>query len=152
MFNNLGLSYTKAGKFEEALKYLSKAVEIVTDEKGNFSLENSSVIGNYGHALGMSGKVEEGVAFLTLALKRKLEEETPTFPSIQKFYQKLTEIFEFAGEEHKTKEYKAMAKWSELRAKGQFLQDVDQVSFEKEVGIPYSRALEIEEELRSSED
>jgi len=151
-YNNLGLSYTKAGKFEEALKYLSKAVEIVTDEKGNFSLENSSVIGNYGHALGMSGKVEEGVAFLTLALKRKLEEETPTFPSIQKFYQKLTEIFEFAGEEHKTKEYKAMAKWSELRAKGQFLQDVDQVSFEKEVGIPYSRALEIEEELRSSED
>ena len=143
----MGLSYTKAGKFEEALKYLSKAVEIVTDEKGNFSLENSSVIGNYGHALGMSGKVEEGVSFLTLALKRKLEEETPTFPSIQKSYQKLTEIFEFAGKEHYAKEYKGMAKWGELRAQGQFAEKIDPKAFEKEVGIPYSRALEIEEEI-----
>jgi hypothetical protein len=42
-----------------------------------------------------------------------------------------------------------MAKWSELRSQGQFLEKVDPVAFEKEVGIPYSRAIEIEEALKA---
>ena len=45
-----------------------------------------------------------------------------------------------------------MARWSEIRAKGQFLQEVDQVSFEKEVGISFSRALKIEEKNKTFPD
>ncbi|MDG1326288.1 MAG: hypothetical protein P8P49_11025, partial [Opitutales bacterium] len=45
--------------------------------------------------------------------------------------------------------YQAMAKWSELRGEGKFVDDVDLEAFEKKVGIPYSQALEIEEVLKA---
>ena len=41
-----------------------------------------------------------------------------------------------------------MSRWSELRGEGKFVNNVDPDAFEKEVGIPYSRAKEIEEELK----
>ncbi len=46
-------------------------------------------------------------------------------------------------------EFQAMSIWSELRAEGKFVNNVDADAFEKEVGISYSRAKEIEEELKS---
>jgi len=46
-------------------------------------------------------------------------------------------------------ESQAMAKWSELRTQGEFLENVDPKAFEKEVGIPHSRAIEIEEALKA---
>jgi hypothetical protein len=42
---------------------------------------------------------------------------------------------------------KSRLRKSELRGKGKFVNNVDHDSYEKEVGIPYSRALEIEEEI-----
>ena len=42
-----------------------------------------------------------------------------------------------------------MAKWSELRSQGEFLDKVDPKAFEEEVGITYSRAIEIEEALKA---
>ncbi|MDG1326176.1 MAG: hypothetical protein P8P49_10435, partial [Opitutales bacterium] len=41
----------------------------------------------------------------------------------------------------------AMTKWAELRSQGQFAEEIDPKAFEKEVGIPYSRALGIEEDI-----
>ena len=53
------------------------------------------------------------------------------------------------GNKNAHTEYKAMSKWSELRGEGEFVNNIDPNTFEKEVGIPYSRAKEIEEELKS---
>ena len=148
--NDLGLNWTKAKNFEEAVKYLSKAVEICMNEVGSFSFENALILGNYGHALGMCGEIEKGVSFTHRALKCKLEQETLSYSSIQKSYQKLTEIFEHAGNEDRAQENEAMAKWSELRSEGRFLDEIDSVEFEKEVGISHEWARQIEEDIINS--
>jgi tetratricopeptide (TPR) repeat protein len=148
--NDLGLNWTKAKNFEEAVKYLSKAVEICMNEVGSFSFENALILGNYGHALGMCGEIEKGVSFSHRALKCKLEQETLSYSSIQKSYQKLTEIFEHAGNEDRAQENEAMAKWSELRSEGRFLDEIDSVEFEKEVGISHEWARQIEEDIINS--
>ena len=151
-YNNFGLRCTKAKDYEKAFEYLSKAAEKCMDERGDFSFKNAPVIGNYGHALGMRGETEKGLFFSHRSLKCKLEQETPSYSSIQKSYQKLTEIFEHSGDKTQTVKYKAMVKWAELRTQGQFLEKVDPKAFEKEVGIPYSRAIEIEEEIKTVSD
>jgi len=43
-----------------------------------------------------------------------------------------------------------MAKWSQLRAEGRFLDEIDPVEFEKEVGISHERARQIEEDIINS--
>ena len=53
------------------------------------------------------------------------------------------------GNKNAHTEYQAMSKWSELRGEGKFVNIVDPDAFEKQVGISYSRAKEIEEELKS---
>ena len=75
-----GLNWTKAKNFEKALdskQYLSKAVEICMNDRlyfpvhhldsrsqwGSFENPRAPILGNYGHALGMSGETEKGVAF-----------------------------------------------------------------------------------------
>ena len=143
-------SKAKAKDFEKALKYLSKVAEICMDEEGKFSFQDAPVIGNYGHALGMCGETEKGVSFSHFALKCKLEQEVPRYSSIQKSYQKLTEIFEHSGNEGRAQENEAMAKWSELRSEGRFLDEIDSVEFEKEVGISHEWARQIEEDIINS--
>ena len=78
----------------------------------------------------MSGETEKA-AFTCLALKCKLNQETLDYLSIRKSYQNLCEIFLQLDNKIQAKEYNSMARWSEIRAKGQFLQEVDQVSFRK---------------------
>ncbi len=67
-------------------------------------------------------------------------------------YNNLGLAYDYKGELDKAGEYKAMSRWSELRGEGKFVNNIDPDAFEKEVGIPYPRAKEIEEELKSVSD
>ena len=64
------------------------------NEDGNFSFENAPVIlGNYGHALGMSGETEKGVAFTCLALNVNLIKKLST----SKYQKVISKIVRFSN-------------------------------------------------------
>ncbi len=147
VLNNYALSFAKLRKFDVALKYYSMAVEICIDAEGDFDSEDAPVVGNYGHALGMCGDTKKGVLFSHKALRCKLQQDVRNYSSIQKSYQKIAEIFKYAQDEVKYNEYESLAKWSELRSQDLCLSEIDEDKFARDIGIPYQRAVEIEEEI-----
>ena len=87
--------------------------------------------------------------FYQNCLKIELEKLGPSHSDVVTSYNKLGKVYVSKGELDKAGEYQAMSRWSELRGEGEFVNNIDPDAFEKEVGISYSRAKEIEEGLRS---
>jgi tetratricopeptide (TPR) repeat protein len=104
---------------------------------------------NLGLAYDNKGEYDRGIEYYEKSLKIYLEKLGHDHPDVALSYNNLGTAYYNKGEYDRGIEYKAMAKWSELRTQGEFLENVDPKAFEEEIGIPYSRTIEIEEALKA---
>jgi len=133
--------WEELGGEREAMKYLDSITQVFENEPEEQDLKKIDLVCLLAREANWN-KCERAIC--EQALRLHLRILGPKHPRVALCWRNLAHT---EGKE-RAKEYKAMAKWAELRAQGQFAENVDPEAFEKEVGIPYSRALEIEEELK----
>ena len=148
-YNNLGLAYDNKGEYGRAIEYYEKSLKIYLEKLGHDHPDVAISYGNLGAAYDNKGEYDRGIEYYEKSLKIRLDKLGHDHPDVAHCYHSLGAAYNNKGEYDRAIEYKAMAKWAELRTQGEFLENVDPKAFEEEVGIPYSRALEIEEALKA---